>query len=356
MRKIILSIFAASLLVFSCSNDDDMQTTVPLGEYENGIFVVGEGGFTTSGTLSYLSNDLTSTENGAYFNVNNEELGSFFQSIGLNDDLAYMVVDNGTINIANRYTLEKQGTISAGLMTPRFIAFANGKAYVSNWGDSFTATDDFIAVVDLSTNTVESTIAVSEGPEQLLVNGNKLFVSHKGGFGINNSISVINTADNTVVDTITVNDKPDEMIINNAGELVVLSEGATLFDANFNVIGHTEGAITKIDTASNTITSIMAFANGVHPGLMSYANGTLYYELGNKIYSLLDADTTLPTTEAIDTMAGFAYGMSVSDNMLFVSDASFSGQSQLMVFDMATGSLVNTFEVALGASKIYFNQ
>ena len=305
MKKIILSALSIALLVFSCSNDDDMIPTEPLGKYEDGILIVGEGGFSTSGTVSFVSDDLMTTENGVYFNVNNEEMGSFFQSIGFNSNLAYLVVDNGTIRVANRYTMEKTGTISTGLSSPRYIAFSNGKGFVSNWGDPNVTTDDFLAVIDLASNTVESTIPVDFGPEQLLANGNKLFVSHKGAFGINNVISVINTDDNSV-ETITLDDMPDEMVINNAGDLVVLSEGATLFDTDFNVIGHTDGSINTINVSDNSVISTLSFEESQHQSLMSYNNGTLYYVINNKVYSLTDSDTALQSTEILYLTVGFA--------------------------------------------------
>jgi len=45
MKRIILSIFAMSLLIVSCSEDnDDNISTEPLGAYEDGIIVSGEGG------------------------------------------------------------------------------------------------------------------------------------------------------------------------------------------------------------------------------------------------------------------------------------------------------------------------
>jgi hypothetical protein len=354
MKKIILSSFVMLLLVFSCSNDDDMTSSTPLGDYEDGILIVGEGGFTTSGTVSFVSNDLMTSENGVFFNVNAEDIGSFFQSIGFNDSSAYLVVDNGTITVANRYTMEKTGAITAGLSSPRYIAFSNGKGYASNWGDPNDTADDFIAVIDLVSNTVETTIPVSFGPEQVMASGNKLFVSHKGAYGINNLVSVINTNDNSV-DTIALDDKPDEMIINNAGNLVVLSEGATLYDMDFNVIGHTGASLNTINISDNSVMSTLSFEESEHPSLMSYDNGTLYYVLANKVYSLTDSDVVLPSNSIIDLTVGYAYGMGVKDNSLYINDASFSGQSSFVVYDLNSLTMTNSFDVALAASKIYFN-
>ena len=355
MKKIILSSFAVALLVFSCSNDDDMTPTAPLGDYEDGILIVGEGGFTTSGTVSFVSNDLMTSENGVFFNVNAEDIGSFFQSIGFNDNSAYLVVDNGTITVANRYTMEKTGTINVGLSAPRYMAFSNGKGFVSNWGDANVTTDDFIAVIDLASNTVEMTIPVDFGPEQLVASGNKLFVSHKGAFGINNLVSVINTIDNSV-ETIVLDDKPDEMVINNAGNLVVLSEGATLYNSDFSsIIGHTDASLNTINVSDNSVISTLSFEESQHPSLMSYNNGTLYYVLENKVYSLIDSDAVLPSNSILDLTVGFAYGMAVENNSLYINDASFSGQSTLLVYDLNSLTQTNSFDVALAASNIYFN-
>lgn len=353
MKKIILSILAISLLTFSCtSDDDDIQVVEPLGAYENGVLISGEGSGTVSGSVSYLSSDLTTTENQIYFNVNNETLGVYFQSIGFNGNLAYLVLDNGTITIVNRYTFEKENTISSGLNVPRYITFSNGKGYVSNWGDGMDSTDDYIAVVDLATNTVENTISVGEGPEQIVVNGNKLYVSHKGGWGMNNIISVINTNDNTV-STITVNDKPDEMIINDEGDLVVLSEGANLYWQSPPV--ETSASITKIDMSDDSIISTLTFADGVHPSLMTYNNGTLYYVASDNVYSLTDGASSLPTSSIISLTTGYVYGMAVKNNSLYVTDADFSGLSELLIYDLSTMNQTGTYDVALGASKIYFN-
>jgi hypothetical protein len=352
MKKIILSIIAMSFLVLSCSTDDDTIIAEPLGDYENGIIVSAEGG---PSSISFISEDFSTVENGVYFNVNNETLGVYLQSLGFNDTNAYIVTDNAnTINVVNRYTFKKVGSITTGLDTPRYIAFLNGKGYVTNWGDPYDTTDDYIAIVNLETNTVEGSIPVGEGPERILIHNDKIFVSHKGGYNSNNIISVIN-ATTKAVETITVNDNPDEIIIDNAGNLVVLSEGATLYDTNWNYIGQTNGAITKINVANNSIISTLTMDSGFNPSLMDYNNGKLYYVVSGKVYSMIDSATSLPTEPIINLTASYAYGLAVNDNKLFVTDASFTGQSDLIVYDLTSNSELDTFKVGLGASKIYFN-
>lgn len=348
MKKLLYSVLALSLL-FSCSNDDDGTITLqePLGDYENGIIVSAEGG---PSSVSYISNDFSTSENDIYFNVNGETLGVYLQSMGFNGDNAYIIQDSGTITVVNRYTFELVTTITTGLTLPRYIGFNGSTAYVSDWADPNTSTDDYVAVIDLNSYTVTSTIPVSEGPEQVLANNGKVFVSHKGGYGVNNEISVISTSNSTVA-TISVNDVPDEMVLDSQGNLLVLSEGGQSWQAT----GETLASITRINTSDNSVISTVEFASGNHPSLMSYSNGMAYYILNNEVYALADTATNLPSSSLFSVDAGYAYGLSVKENNLFLTDASFSAQSTLKVYDLPSGTLSESFSVGIGASKIYFN-
>jgi len=348
MKKIILSIFAMSLFIVSCSSDDDATSSEPLGAYENGIIVSGEGG---PSSISFISEDLMTSENQIYFNVNNEATGVYLQSLGFNDDKAYIVVDAGTITVVNRYTFEKLATISTGLTTPRYIAFANGKGYVSNWGDPVDETDDFVAVIDLTSNEIISTIAVGNGPEQILAVDDSVYVSHKGAYGTNNIVSVINTSSDALTTTITVHDNPDEMIVNDNGDLVVLSSGKPAWTGD-----ETKAAITKIDMTTNTVSTALEFSDGQHPELMMYLNGNLYYNLGNSVLSITDDATAVTTTPLFSTGANTLYGMAAKDDRLYFADAvDYSSAGQLFIFDEASHMLINSFNAPVVASKIYFN-
>ncbi|WP_417199388.1 YncE family protein [Bizionia sp.] len=356
MKHVIKFLTFSLLFAFvftSCSSDDDnfSEPQVSLGDYENGILVSAEGG---PSSVSYISNDFSTIENNIFFNVNEEDLGNYLQSVGFNGNQAYIISDNvNTINVVDRYSFNKKSSITAGLYTPRYIGFANGKGYVTNWGDGNDADDDFIAVINLSTNTVESTIPVGEGPEQIIANGNTLYISHKGGYGVNNIITVLNT-NNNLISTITVNDVPDEMLINDEGNLVVLSEGANQYWLSPPNI--TQGSIATINMTDNTIMDLHVFEVGNHPSQMSYGNGTIYYVLNNEIYEMADAATSLPTTSLINLGAITTYGMAVKNEHIYITDAKdFASLGDLLVYELSSGNLIHTFEVGVNASKIYFN-
>ena len=81
----------------------------------------------------------------------------------------------------------------------------------------------------------------------------------------------------------------------------------------------------------------------------------IYYNLGNSIYKTDVNATTLPASELFTTDAGYLYGLGVRNNEIFVLDANFSGNSKLNIYDLSAKTKKDTKEVALGASKIYFN-
>lgn len=354
LKSLFLSIFTISLLLIGCSDDDDSIILQP-GSFENGILISHEGTFGgVTGTVSFVPDDLSGVQNDIYNGVNGEDLGVFQQSIGFNEDLAFIVVDNAnTITVVNRITFEKVASITTGLKTPRYITFYNNKGYVTNWGDTASSTDDFVAVIDLDDYTVESTtIPVSEGPEQILNKNGNLYVSHKGGFGRNNVVSVIDVADNQTLE-IEVGDKPDELAFDTSGDIWVLSEGHTEYDANFNVISQTPGALVKINTTTNTIDTTINFTGTDQPNRMAYENGTIYYALNDMIYAMAETSTTLPTESII---SGDFYGIAINDNNLYAVDAGdFASSGTLKIFDLSTNQETNSMTVGIVPAKIYFN-
>ena len=125
-----VAISLVAFLFISCESDDDADYILP-DDYESGIIVSHEGGFTSSGTTSFVSYDLSSKQNDIYKIVNKDQLGSYQQSIGFDNENAYVVVDlQNTVTVVDRFTFEYKSQITDGLNTPRFVTISNGYAYV----------------------------------------------------------------------------------------------------------------------------------------------------------------------------------------------------------------------------------
>ncbi|WP_299009975.1 YncE family protein [uncultured Tenacibaculum sp.] len=349
ITKLLGLLFLGGILFTSCS--DDPTPSLPKGDYEDGILISGEGTTAVSGSVSFVSNDLSIVENTIYKKVNNAEFGEYVQSIAFDDDRAYIVADNqNTVTVVDRYTFDKAGTITTGLSTPRYMTVVGNKGYVTNWGATDNDNDDFVAIVDLNSLVVEEKVEVALGPERIIAKDGKLYVSHLGAFGSNNKVVVIDIATKSVVKEITVKDNPDELYLDSLGNLVVLSAGKAAWTGD-----ETIAAISFINTASNEVVSELVFNEGEHPSQMVLEGNDIYYNLGNSIYKTDVNATTLPASELFTTDSGYLYGLGVRNNEVFVLDANFSGNSKLDIYDLSAKTKKDTKEVALGASKIYFN-
>lgn len=344
-------VLALSLVIlsFSCSSDDDNHQQEPQGAYEDGLLITNEGNFNQgNGSVSFVSNDFSYAEHNIFSNVNGNLLGDTVQSIGFYEDLAYIVVNNSQkIEVVNRYTFQSIATIDSGLSNPRFITFLSGKGYVSNWGDGSDPSDDYVAVIDLETNTVSATIAVEEGPERIINNGSAIYVAHQGGYGQNNIVSVIKP-NSEVVATITVGDVPNSLVFDSQGKLYVLSGGVPAWTGN-----ETAGQLDVINTSSNTVSETLEFSDGEHPSNLSFGE-SLFYTLNGGVYKLATTSSTLPSTPEIDNVS-FSY-MTIRNNILYGVDAGdYTSNGTLQSFDLGTNALKHSKEVGIIPSGIYFN-
>ena len=350
INKLTIFSIALSTLLFSCNEDEQISNTK---DYSDGVLVSGEGSSAGTGSVSFVSTDFSSSEQLIFKNVNNSELGTYLQSLAFSSTNAYISVDNqNTITVVDRYSFEEVTKITEDLETPRYMTVVGDKGYSTNWGSTSVDTDDFVAVIDLNSNAVIQKIPVALGPERIVENDGKLYVSHKGAWSTNNLVSVIDIATENVAE-VTVGDNPDELFFDANGILHVLSEGRIIYDEEWAVSGHTLASIAKIDVVSNTVLSTIEFAEEAHPSLFEISGDDLYYYLNNNIYSLKTSATSLPTEAYSET--GAISGMAINDVNLFTVAASYTALSDLNVYQLSDKTLVNTFKVGIGASKIYFN-
>ncbi len=351
IKQLSISILAIALLGVSCNKDDDDEINQPSGDYANGILISNEGPFNNgSGTVTFISEDLATQEDAIYKKVNGKDLGNVVQSIGFDGDQAYIIANvSRTVTVVNRYTFEKIKDISYGFENPRFFTAVNGKGYVTDWGDPNDDTDDFVAVIDLATNTVQSTISVAFGPERLLVKGKTLYVAHQGGYGQNDIVSVIDTDSNAVTTTISVGAVPNSLQLDNAGNLWVLSAGTPSYAG-----AETGGMLSKINTSSNEVVSHLDFSTTDHPTLLNLDNSELYFYLNGAVYTMDTSASTLPSNGILDGVN--FYTMSVSEGKLYGTDAGdYASKGTLTIFDINSKTTIKSFIVGIIPGGIYFN-
>jgi YVTN family beta-propeller protein len=186
--------------------------------FGGGVYVVNEGNFNKgNGSLSLFSYDSLKIFNNLFTSTNNRPLGDVPNSMTVNSDKAYIIVNNsGKIEVINIQTLKSTGVIT-GLKSPRNMAVFNGnKAYVTSlYSDSLT-------IVDLNTNAISGYINLEGTSEAIIIAGSNAYVSNWVG---GKTVKVISTLTNKVVNTITVGSEPESMVIDKYNRLWVLCPG-----------------------------------------------------------------------------------------------------------------------------------
>jgi len=352
--KLVFVALVSSVFFVSCS-DDDAIAEAPLGSYDNGVLILNQGGFTHGdASVSYLSDDFVTQQNNIFSIVNPTiTLGDTAQDLGFYQNLAFIVLNySNKIEVVNRYTMVHVATISTGLDNPRYIAFSNGKGFVTNWGDGTNASDDYVAVLNLSTYSVSSTIPVAEGPERIVEYDDKLYVAHAGGYGFGSTISVINGSTNALSTTINVGDVPNSLEINN-GSLYVVCGGKPNFAPT-----ETAGSFLKINLTNNTVSSTLNFPAATHPSNLDIVDNALFYTVDSSIFKSTLSATTLPTTALFTTTAQGVYGVysfAVHNDKIYVGDAAdYNSNGKIYVYS-STGSLEHNYTVGVIPAGFYFN-
>ena len=337
-------------LSFETDGSTEVLFTPYLGDYQNGYFVTNEGQFNSdTGTITFIANNGEVSQN-IYQTVNNEVLGNIVQSMTIYNDKAYIVANNShKITVANRYTMEKIAIIEGDdINNPRNFVAVGNNGYISNWGSSGIATDDFIAVINLETNEVTSIISVGEGPEDMLVVGNKIYVNLQGGGSQNNKVEVIDTTSNTVISTITVGDIPNSLLMDD-GAIWVLCQG----NPNYADAGETSGKLIKIE--NDEVTTEFDFEGLLHPEHLTLNNNKLIYTFGGEIYTTSTTATELNTTVALENLDGFYYAMKAHNGKLYTTvNGSGASEGILTVFDLETNTELDSYTTGIFPSSIVF--
>lgn len=311
--------------------------------YLDGIFVLNEGNMgSNSASVSFIDKDNQVVNNIFGTANNNAPLGDVGQSMSFHGNNAFIVLNySNAIKVVNDQTFVAVATIGTGLVNPRYMAFYQNKGYVTCWGDGTVTTDDYLAVINLATYQVESTIPMPEGVEHIEEVNGKLYVANQGGYGYGTTLSVVDIATQNV-SAITVGDIPNSIVVKD-NYLYVLCGGMPDWSGT-----ETSGKLVKINLADNSIVSQFPFTNNQHPKHLLLNNDDLYYTLGSDIYKMGVQDTSLPASAFLSTPdQGFLgiYGFNIINNKMYIADANnFAGGGFAHIYTIG-GTFISTHAV-----------
>lgn len=239
----------------------------------------------------------------------------------------------------NAASFVKEAEIT-GFNSPRyFVPITNNKAYVS---DIYA---NCIYVVNLSDNTITSTIPLSHDSQQMVMMYGKVFVTSM----YSDKIIVVNTTTDQVSDSITVAWAPGSVCQDKNGALWVMCSGDSLLNKS--------SALVQINPLSNSVIKSFTFSGNHAPWrlCMNAQNDTLYY-LDRNVYRMSIYDAQLPVDAFINGSANLFYGLGVDPllNEVYVADAVDYIQQGVVYRYNTDGALLHQFRTGNIPSGFYF--
>lgn len=337
-----LLILALLIVFVSCDSDDD-ATPPSLGDYDNGVLVLNEGS-QSFGTVTFLSEDFTAVEQDIFSSVNpGENLGNFVQSIFFDNENAYIIANGSNlITVVNRFTFEKVGEFTAGLDVPRYGVVVNGKAYVTNQASFATGGDDFVAVIDLNTLSLDTIIPIMQTVDDILYDGSELYIQN-AAFGMGAAVTVVDPASNQITDVIQTGSGLQSIAINVSSIYALHASGVDIISTNTQEVVSTIALPSDISGAKN----------------LRISNGQLYYTFENSVFTSPITASALSNSPIItyqsNSAFGTMYGFAVRDGLIYIGDAGdFVSDGRIGVYD-TSGNFVFETAVGVGPNGFYFN-
>ena len=334
-------LLAALAFTSACSPDGDDPIPVVQPTVTNAVYVVNEG--TSNGAISLFNKTTKTVTRDLYAPANgNRRLGPYVQNMTVVGDNAYLVV-NGQDSIQVVRLADFKRTVGiGGLSQPRYLVAASAtKAYVTEWQGGYPSyTNGRVAVLNLTNNTIGTRINVGVNPEQMLLVDNKLYVANSDG----TTISVINTGTDAVESTIAVPEGPKNLVRDANGNIWVLC----------SKYGAAQDYLVRFSPGTPTQQTRIAIASDYTNGNLrtNAAGDKIYVSLATGTYALAPTATALPAAPLIRRNF-YGLGVDPQDNTIYGGTAIFSGDAKVIRYTVA-GAPIDSFSVAVGPNAFVF--
>ena len=257
------------------------------------------------------------------------DLGAFLHSLTLEGETLY-----GITNTTDAGRIEQMGAATGERVdqldledTPRILASVDDEtAYVTN-ADFATGTG-FVSLYDRSDNTLgEATIDVEGNPEGIAVTDEKAFValfSEDGDpstAGDGTTLAVIDTDAHQPAGSIDLGcDGPNEVFEDESGEIVVVCQGRTEFDEDFQPVDQTEAQVVFVNPDTETVVDRIELdqqvgsANGTQTAFYDPVSEEVHVIGGTNTVFRFDTEgneqlgaVSVPETEGLVGLTAIAY-------------------------------------------------
>lgn len=339
--KLFPALFLVSWFwLFSCKKDEPASGA---GNYTEGVFIVNEGPFAGTGTITWHNPNTGETVQDVFGKANNgAALGQFVQSMTLHDGKAYIVVNGANkIVVVDAVTFQFLDTIG-GFALPRFFfPTGNDEAFVSQWGaDGLTGSIEW---VNLTTNKIVASTPVGKGPEKIFRNSNRtIFVANSGGFGVDTTFTILPTS--------TANHYPvagknpaciGEIGTGPGSDMFVLCKGDYLAANPVGFLDHLEDS-----SVFNNDHAVPLFSDDL---VSAPDRNSLYFTGGGAIY-----EVTATGFRKLFDQAAYGLGCDPVTGYLYCADAKDFNSSGEVVIYKPSGEKTGSFPVGIAPGEVVF--
>lgn len=345
----LLAITAILSIIFSgCSKDDPIidadedqlpsQTVTSIA----GFYLLNQGNMNTNkASLDYYDYSSGLYRKNIFGEANPDAvmgLGDVGNDLGIYGSKLYAVINNSNkIEILDATTAERKKVIDTNIDNPRYITFANGKAYVTAYGSSMNG---FVAEIDTTTLEITKTVEVGRQPEELAVVDGKLYVANSGWASApkyETTVSVIDLNSFKVIDKIDVAPNLQRVKADKYGNLYVSSQGD--FDeipSNLFVIDTKKGDVKKsldVPVSNLTIVGDTAYVISSVFSMETYEYDISYQLIDIKKEELLDG-SFLPSSVSDEIEMPYEIAVDPASKDIYITDArDFASPGNLYCID-----------------------
>lgn len=342
-KKLKLGIMASALLVLTSCDPFEPEPD-PTINYSNGVWMVNEGGFgQNNGSISVYYNGARYSD--PFFEANGTTAGDILQRVIRSGSL-FVAVNNGgnKVSVGNSSTMKVQYEIT-GLDYPRDVVVNGDFLYIAQG-----AMNGKVGKYQLSNGAWISDVVVGNGPERLLVVNNQLWVANSGGWLTDNTISVIDLTTFQLTATLYTGDRPSDLVYESqSGRVFALGSGETLYDGNWNVIGHTMATLSGFESDLSSFGQIQVGVDGDHPRFMDVLNGEILVVNGG-----LDAYTNTSDLICNDCISGSFYSVDADEtgNVWLTSVPDYVSNSNVYQYNWSNRTLKKSYQGGIATHSV----
>ena len=359
MKKTLFNILLLGIILtfVSCGGDNNESEDKNIAK---GLFVLNEGTFTyANSSLSFYDPETDTVENNLFYRVNLAPLGDVANSMAIDENGMYIVVNNSKyIYKIDEKTLKYEAKLD-GLTSPRHIMLIDkNKAYLSD--------QESTGLWIFNPETMQKTGFVETGntTEKMVRVGNEVIVTNWSNYyqpGTSNStIQFVNIETNQLVDEMNVTAEPHSIVLDKNNNIWVLCSGGYMppcEPALFCINPMTREVVKRFDFAEGDYPSSMAIDKaGENLFILNGGFGTL------DLYKMSVDDETLPVTPFVnrqqttdDSPKVFSTVIVSEDGDIYLTDVkNYVQNGDVLRYD-SNGNFVTKFEAGIIPGAMMFN-